>query len=299
MHHPVNATIDTSDVQLFVAVARAASFVGASRKTGVPTSTVSRAVARLEDALGQRLLNRTSRRVVPTEEGVWLLERTGPLLDELGGALSDVKARGDEPRGTLRVTAPVMTGSERIGQALIGYAARHPGLSLDLRLTNAVLNLQEEGLDLAFRAGPIADSELVARKLWDAPFVLAASPSFAKKALAGRKQLTAAKLAELPAVVTQPGAPWRFRGKDGKLTELRPNPHFTVNDPRVAVAAAKAGLGVVRAPRELVQGEGSALTTLGCELGEPEARTLFAVYPARRLLPLRVRAAIDWVLKSR
>lgn len=295
MHHPGNGTIDPSDVQLFVAVARAASFVAASRKTGVPTSSVSRAVARLEDALGKRLLHRTSRKVSLTQEGAWLLERAAPLLDELGRALSNLGETEREPSGVLRVTAPVMTGAERIGPALIAFAAAHPRVSLQLRLTNAVLSLHEEGLDLAFRAGPIAETDVVARKLWEEPFVLAATSAFVKKTLRGRREVTAARLAELPAVTAEPGAVWRFRDEQGTSTELKPKTHFSVNDPRVAVQAAKAGLGVVRAPAELVRREGKSLIRLDCELGELEGRALFAVYPSRRLLPLRVRAAIDWV----
>jgi LysR family transcriptional regulator, transcriptional activator AphB len=297
-HHPIPATVDLTDVQLFVAVAKQQSFVGASRKTGVPTSTVSRAVARLEEALGQRLLHRTSRKVVATQEGAWLLERALPLVDELRGLLEDVQERNDEPSGRLRVTAPVMTGAERIGPALIAFAAAHPQLELELRLTNAVLNLRDEGIDLAFRAGPVTDLDVVARKLWSAPFALAASPAFVKKRLGGRKRLSAAKLAELPAVVTQSGAVWRFLGEGGKPAVLVPQPHFSANDPRVAVAAAKAGLGVVRAPRELIDREGQGLVLLECELGELEGRDMFAVYPSRRLLPARVKAAIEWVRKA-
>lgn len=297
MHHPDYATVDLGDVRLFVAVARLASYVAASRKTGVPTSTVSRAVVRLEEALGTRLLHRTSRKVVPTQEGAWLLERAAPLLEELSTTLEDVKARDDEPSGRLRVTAPVATGSERVARALIEYAARHPRLSLDLQLSNRVLNLREEGLDLAFRAGPVTDGDLVAKKLWSVAFGLAASPSFVKKVLRGRRTLSAAKLAELPAVVTQAGSRWVFRGPGAKLTPLKPNEHFIVNDPRVAVAAAKSGLGVLRAARELLRREGDALVLLECELGELQSREMYAVYPSRRLLPQRVKGAIDWVTK--
>ena len=298
MHHPEIETLDLSDLSLFVAVARQSSFVGASRKTGVPTSTVSRAVARLEDALGARLLHRTSRKVVPTQEGSWLLARAAPLVDELHEVLEDVKARDAEPSGRLRVTAPVMTGSERIGDALIAYAAAHPRLTLELHLGNAVLDLRDEGFDLAFRAGPVSDSDVVARKLWTVPFALAASPAFVKRALGGQKRLTTTALRAAAAVVTQPGVAWKFRGAAGKAGEISPKMCFSANDPRVAVAAARAGLGIVRAPVDLIAREGKSLVRLECELGEPEGREMFAVYPSRRLLPLRVRAAIDWVLKT-
>lgn len=299
MNHPNDEMVDLSDVQLFVAVAKHTSFVGASRKTGVPTSTVSRAIARLEQALGTQLLHRTSRKVVPTQAGAWLLQRAESLVGELQHVLEDVKERQDEPSGRLRVTAPVMTGSEQIGQALLAFAAKYPRVSLELQLTNTIVNLREEGLDLAFRAGPITDQDVVARKLWTAPFALAATPAFVKKYLRGRRTLTAAKLAELPAVVTRSGAAWRFYDTAGKMAELVPREQVCINDPRVAVTAAKMGLGIVRAPRDLIAREGNALVTLSCELGEAEGREMFAVYPSRRLLPLRVRAAIDWVLAGK
>ena len=298
MHHPKNGTIDTADVHLFLAVAKHASFVAASRKTGVPTSTVSRAVARLEEALGVRLLQRTSRHVSTTQEGAWLLARAAPLVDELDQVLAELGERDEEPAGKLRVTAPVVTGSEQIARALTAFAAAHPRVSVELQLTNAVVNLIDAGFDLAFRAGPITDGDLIARKLWTGRFALAASPSFVKRELKGRRRVSAERLAAVPAVVTRPGVAWKFVGPKGAQGEVMPRECFTVNDPRVAVEAAKAGLGVVRAPRDLLQREKRSLVLLECALGEPEGREMYAVYPSRRLVPLRVKAAIEWVLKD-
>jgi len=298
MYHPKFETIDLSDVHLFVAVAERASFIAASRKTGVPTSTVSRAVARLEDSLGVRLLHRTSRRVSPTQEGAWLLSRAAPLVDELGEVLAGIGERDEEPAGRLRVTAPIVTGSQQIARALTAFAAAHPRVSVELHLTNAVVNLVEAGFDLAFRAGPIADTDLIARKLWTGRFVLAAAPGFVKRVLKGRRNLSAEKLTAIPAVVTRSGVAWRFLAPDGGVRELTPQESFVVNDPRVAIEAAKAGLGIVRAPQDLVEREKSALELLECELGEPEGRDMYAVYPSRRLVPRRVQAAIEWVLRE-
>ncbi|HEX8539378.1 MAG TPA: LysR family transcriptional regulator, partial [Cystobacter sp.] len=154
------------DLRLFAAVARHLSFVEAARKLGVPTSTLSRRVANLEEALGARLLQRTSRRVGLTEEGARLLERAGPLLDALASVLDRTVDREEEPAGRLRVTAPVLTGSQRIAPALFAFAAKHPRISVELTLTNARVSLIEEGYDLAFRIGPIQDAELVARRIW-------------------------------------------------------------------------------------------------------------------------------------
>lgn len=297
MLRPMDETIDPGDLRLFVAVARHASFVGASRRTGVPTSTVSRAVARLEQGLGVRLLHRTSRRVSATDEGARLLARAAPLLDQLRDVLEDAAGREEAPAGRLRVTAPVVTGAERVGRALVAYAAAHPRVAVELRLTNAVLSLVEEGLDLAFRVGPIADADVVARRLWAIPYALGASPALVARALGGRRRVDAATLARAPAVVTRPGAPWRFRAADGAVRTLRPEERFAVSDPRVAVEAARAGLGVVRAPAELIA-RARGLVTVECALGEPEGRELFAVYPSRRLVPRRVRDAIEWVRRS-
>lgn len=298
MHHPKNETMGLTDVHLFLAVAKQTSFVGAARKTGVPTSTVSRAVARLEESLGVRLLQRTSRHVSTTQEGAWLLARAAPLVDELGEVLAAVGERDEEPAGKLRVTAPIVTGSEQIARALTAFAVAHPRVSVELQLTNSVVNLIDAGFDLAFRAGPIADGDLIARKLWTARFALAASPSFVKRELKGRPRVSAKRLAALPAVVSRAGMAWKFIGPKGATGEVMPRDCFTVNDPRVAVEAAKAGIGIVRAPRDLLERQGRALTLLECELGEPEGREMYAVYPSRRLVPLRVKAAIEWVRKD-
>lgn len=297
MVHPMDEMIEAGDLRLFVAVARQSSFVGAARRTGVPTSTVSRAVARLEERLGVRLLHRTSRRVSATDEGARLLARAAPLLDQLRDALEDAAGRDEGPAGRLRVTAPLVTGAERVGRALIAFAAAHPRLTVDLRLTNSVLSLVEEGLDLAFRVGPILEADVVARRLWAIPSALAASPAVVARALGGRRRVDAAALSRAPAVVTHPGRPWRFRGADGTVRELRPDERFAVSDPRVAVEAAQAGLGVVRAPAELIA-RADGLVPLECTLGEPEGRELFAVYPSRRLVPRRVRDAIAWVQRD-
>ncbi|WP_437627130.1 LysR family transcriptional regulator [Sorangium sp. So ce1151] len=297
MLHPMSGMISLEDVRLFATVAQHLSFVEAARRTGVPTSTVSRRVAQLEEALGVRLLQRTSRRVGLTGEGARLLERAGPLLDELGSVLDRAADREEEPAGRLRVTAPVMTGAQRIAPALFSFAARHPRLTVELTLTNAVVSLVEEGVDLAFRAGPVQDAELVARRLWSLPYALAASPRLVREALKGRTRLARASLGSVPAVLTHPGGAWRLRRRDGSVEEVRPRAQCCVNDPRVAIAAAAQGLGVVCAPREVIAQQGEALVELTVTGRTVEPRELFAVYPSRRLLPSRVRLALDWVVK--
>lgn len=295
MIHPMSGMMATDDVRLFVTVARHASFVEAARRLGIPTSTVSRRVAKLEESLGVRLLQRTSRRVGLTQEGARLLERAAPLVEELASVLDAAADRTEEPSGRLRVTAPVLTGSQRVAPALFSFAARYPRITLELTLTNAMLPLVEEGIDLAFRVGPIRDAELVARHMWASPFALAAAPRFVRERLKGRTRLERDVLASLPAVFSRLGGSWRLLRRDGTVDEVRPQERFTVNDPRVAIAAAVEGLGVVCAPEDALEQHGKALVPLTVEGRTVEPRDIFAVYPSRRMLPSRVRLALDWV----
>src|SRR5215217_1473314 len=294
----MNGMMVSENLSLFVAVARQLSFVEAARRLGITTSTVSRRIALLEETLGTRLLQRTSRRVGLTQEGTRLLERAGPLLDQLGEVLDQSVDREEEPAGRLRITAPVTSGAQRIAPLLFAFAAQHPRVDVELTLTNSMVDLVEEGFDLAFRVGPIRDAELVARRLWSIESVFADSPRFVQDTLKGQTQLTREALEKVPAVLTLPRGVWRLRRRDGGVEEVRPKDvRVTVNDPRVAVAAAQEGLGVVSAPREMVDPHGKALVPLTVKGRTLEPRELFAVYPSRRQLSTRARRALDWVVE--
>jgi DNA-binding transcriptional LysR family regulator len=283
------------DLAVFVEVARHLSFVEASHRTRTPASTVSRAVARLEDALGVRLLQRTSRKVALTEEGRQLLLRAAPPIDELGEALHGAADKGAELRGLVRVTAPAFTGATRVARALAEFAKTHPGVTIELDASNAVRDLVEERFDLALRVGPLEDADLVARRVWEGSFGLFAPRSVVANVLRGRRSTSRETLEQLPAVVTRASARWRFLGDDGQVTQVSPNARFTVNDPRAAVDVARRGVGVVLAPLEAVPAADRDLVRITADVGEPEPAQIFAVYPSRRLLPLRVKLALEWL----
>lgn len=293
MSHPNNG-MKLEDLEFFLCVAEKLHFGQAARQLRVPASTLSRRIAALEDALGQRLLQRTSRKVGLTSEGVRLSARASRLMSELRGVLSS-SAADEEPAGKLRVTAPLLTGAEQIGPALFEFAARYPRVELELHLTNAVVDLVEEGFDLAFRAGPVTHAELVARRLWRAPYMLAASASFVRDALRGVTHVSRATLAEQAFILTRARGEVKLARRSGAADTLRPASRVVVNDPRMAVLAAAAGLGIVCAPRETVARHGDGLIELRVRGREVVPRELYAVYPSRRLLPARVRLALDWV----
>jgi LysR family transcriptional regulator AphB len=287
--------ISIDDLRVVLAVAAQGSFVAAARRTGVPSSTVSRAVARLEDALGVRFFQRTSRSVSLTDEGTRLVERATPLFDELGDIIDDLADHSTEPAGRLRITAPVVTGAGWVGSALLSFAQAHPRVAVELSLSNAVVDLVEEGFDLAFRGGPIEATDLVARRILSVPYAIAASSAFVERELGGTAALDRAALESLPAILPRPGASWCFHRADLSVVELHPRSLFCVNDLRVAVAAAVRGLGLVRAPIALVKSSGLVVLDVAAEVGTAEARDMYAVYPTRRLVPKRVRLAVDWV----
>jgi LysR family transcriptional regulator, transcriptional activator AphB len=285
------------DLAVFVAVAQRASFVAAARRTGRATSSVSRAVARLEDQLGVRLLRRTSRRVALTGEGRQLLAEAAPGVDGLVEALAAAGDHASEPTGVVRVTAPAYTGVARIAPALAAFARRYAKVDVELETSNAMRDLVEDGFDFGVRVGPVADASFVARPLWRGRFALYATRALVR-ATRGRGALTQAELEAAPCVVMRSSPTWRFRAAGGRPVAVTPRARFTISDPRAAVEIARQGLGFALLPRDAAAGV-AELEPVACALGEPEPVELFVVYPSRRLLPRRVRLAIEWLLDER
>jgi len=283
------------DLAVFVSVARAASFVEASRRMRIPPSSVSRAVARLEQDLGVRLLQRTSRKVTLTDEGRQLLLRASAAIDELEHSLDAASDRRDVAAGLIRVTAPAFTGATRVASLLAEFARAHPHVTVELEVSNVVRDLVDERFDLALRAGPLADGDYVARRVWESETGVFASRELAAKVLRKRRPLSKDALESLPAVVTRMNRRWRFRGPDGAITEVAPNARFTVNDPRAAVEVARHGVGIVLAPVDAVPPTDRSLARLNPELGEPVPIQIYAVYPSRKLLPRRVELFLQWL----
>jgi len=145
--------MDLNDVAAFVRVVENSGFAKAARELGVPTSTVSRAVARLEESVGVRLLHRTTRNLSVTSEGHAFHQRVAPLVASLRDATRTLGAGGKEPEGLLRVTAPNDIGSAFLSEEIVRFADRYPLLHVELMLTNRKLNLVSEGIDVAVRAG--------------------------------------------------------------------------------------------------------------------------------------------------
>jgi len=282
------------DLRLFLAVARRRSFVTAATQLGMPTSTLSRRIARLETATGCRLFHRTSRRVALSHEGEQLVSRAGGLLDELSAIGDDILDAGPRLRGTVRVTAPVVTGAEWVAPVAMALAQRYPELRVQLRLTNQLVDLVDGQVDIAVRLGPLRQRGLIARKLRTAAYAFVAAPAFVERELAGKTRITLEQLANLRAVAPSETVHWRLR-TGARTVTMRPKTRFVADDPRVILEAAAAGLGTAYAPEELVARFGARLVPLTVVDHTPESRSMYIVYPARNVAP-RVRVMIDWLL---
>jgi DNA-binding transcriptional LysR family regulator len=278
----------------FLAVVEEGGFSAAARRLGVSVSHVSRQVAALEARLGTRLLQRSTRAVRLTESGQIVHDR-GQIVAAMLRDLHD-EVREDEgvPRGRLRVAAGGAYGERRVAPAMVRFAAAHPQVSVELRLDDRHVDLISEGFDLAVRLGRLADSATVSRRLAPRNMRLCAAPSYLAAAPAPRSIEDLAGHSCLSA----PDIPWRFATPDGERT-LRCGGRFRSTSGPVLLEAALAGLGITWLA-EFYVAEAIASGALVRLLPETEVSDsgVWIVYPAREHLPLRTRAAIDWLVRE-
>lgn len=240
--------VDLNDVATFVRVAQGGGFTVAAKGLGVPKSTVSRAVARLEGALGVRLVHRTTRALALTDAGRAYFERVRGAVAGLADASADVVDLGTEPRGTIRVTAPVDLGQMLLADAIARFVEKYPQVRFEVSLTARVVDLVAEGFDLALRASPLHDSSLVARKLGGADLGLFAARAYL------RARGTPARVEDLAShaivgfrATSANGAPLALTGPDG-LEHVEAHPGIIVDDLLFLHRLVAAGTGIGMLP---------------------------------------------------
>jgi DNA-binding transcriptional LysR family regulator len=289
----MNGTIDISSVELFVRVAELRSFRAAGDALGVPRSTVSRRVAELERALGTRLFHRTTRHVELASAGKTYLRACGPALETIMEAGRALATRSEDTAGLLRVTAPVTLAERLLGEVVAECLARYPHMRLELVLTDRHVNLVEEKFDLAFRAGTLKDTSVVAHELWRGQLRCFASREY----LRGRgTPLTPRDLARHDCIVFTAHAPrgrWTFRSR-GRAMEIPVRGRLVVNSIPLAIEAAARGLGIARFAGALVA-EGFAANKLVEVLDAyaPPARALYAVHASGGRVSPAARAFLE------
>lgn len=278
----------------FAAVAEQASFSAAARRLGLSTSAVSREIARLEDRLQTRLLNRTTRRVELTDAGRDFLIRCRRLIDERDEALAAVQPDDSVPRGLLRMTCSVSYGERFVAPAVNAFARAHPEVRIELDLDNRLRDLVGDGYDLAVRFGHLTDSRLMARRLASRRLILCASPDYLRRRGAPR---------DLSEIASHDGLigsseHWRFT-EAGREVSLRPSGRWRCNSGAAVLDAAIQGLGLCQLPDFYVAEAlaSGALTELLADQRPPD-EGVWAVHPHPRHAPPRVRAMIDWLIQT-
>ncbi|MGC1561141.1 MAG: LysR family transcriptional regulator [Bradyrhizobium sp.] len=283
-------------MQAFVAVADLEGFAPAARKLGLSPSGVTRLVSALEERLGARLLQRTTRSVALTDAGSRYLERARRILADVEEAEGAAEGERQSPRGRLVVSAPVGFGRLHVSPVMSEYLKRYPEVSAELRLSDLTVNLVDEGVDVAVRIGHLPDSSLVARHVGQVRRIVVASPGYLDKH--GEPESPEAVMYHQTIQFSALSASgWRFL-KDGHELRIAPTPRLITNSSDAATQYAVQDGGLTRvlayqAADEIKDGR------LKVVLKKFEERPLpiHVVYPTSRLLSAKVRTFIDLVLE--
>ncbi len=285
-------------VAVFVGVINAGSFTAAAQALGHSTSYVSKEITRLEKRLGSRLLNRTTRTISLTDAGRAYYERCSQIVIDAENAERSIGQLQDNPKGLLRVNAPVSFGSIYLLDHLSEFLKRFPDITLEVEFNDRMIDVVAEGYDVVIRAGQIQDSNLVARKFTTSKSIVVASPAYFKNN--GRPE-TVSEL-EHHACLAYSLIPnptlWEFM-KDGNRTVVKVTPRLMCNNAAVEVAMAVNGVGIGRIPlfcceQEIAEG---ALEVILDDYEQPEIG-VYAVYPHRQYLTAKVRAFVDFLVEK-
>ena len=283
---------------MFVAVMETGSFTAAAGRLGTSSGQASKLVSRLEAELGVRLLSRTTRAVSPTEAGQAYFDRLRPLLDEFDTLDASIRDTSLAPRGRLRLTAPLTFGAMEVAPGLNEFASRFPEIELDVSFSDRVMNLVDEGFDLAVRVGRPDDSSMIARKLCDVRLVVVGSPAFLDRA---GEPATPGDLQHFDCILDtnfrEPGR-WPFRGADGRPLGAQVDGRIRYSNAEACLKAAEAGLGLACAPAFIA---GPALRAgrvrQVLRTFETEPYMVHALYPHSRHLAAKVRVLVDFLVE--
>lgn len=292
---------DLNDFAWFVKVVDHGGFAAAGRACDLPKSRLSRRIAQLEERLGVRLIQRTTRQFTVTDIGHTFYQHCKAMLVEAEAAQEAVAALQAEPRGMVRITCPVTLLHVHIGPMLARFMVRYPGVNLQLEATNRRVDVVAEGIDVAIRVRPrpFDDSDLVLRVLADRGHCLVASPQLIERL---GTPTAPAELSQWPGLSMGAGKQvhkWALTGPEGAKAEIHFTPRYITSDMLALREAASAGVGVVQLPvlmvkEQLARGE---LVRVLSEW-EPQREVIHAVYPSRRGLLPSVRTLVDFLAEE-
>lgn len=286
------------EMQTFASVVDAGSFVRAAESLDMSKAAVSRYVADLEERLGVRLLHRTTRKLSLTEEGRAFHVRCKVLLGELEEAESEITASSAQASGLVKINVPVTFGILHLAPLWSDFMAANPRVTLDVTLSDRVVDLVEEGYDLAVRIGSLPNSSLISRKLASTRMVLCASPAYLKKHGRPKHPAGIAEHTVLAYSLLAMGDHWELDGPEGRVKVLV-HPVMRTNSGDTCRAAALKGQGIILQPSFLVE---EGLRSGALVEFMPQYRSaefgIYAVYPSRQYVSAKVRLLIEFLAKA-
>ncbi|PUE40151.1 LysR family transcriptional regulator [Limnohabitans sp. Bal53] len=283
------------EMRVFSAVVEASSFVGAADSLDMSKAAVSRYVSELEQRLGVRLLHRTTRRLSLTPEGEVFLARCREILSSIEASEVEITTRSVSVSGLLKVSVPVSFGIRHMAPLWPDFLDLHPQLNLDVQLADRLIDLVDEGFDLAIRIARLEDSSLISRQIAATRLVLCAAPSYLERrgVPAHPSDLATHDVVGYSLLAT--GDQWQFEGPDGPVS-VKVRPRFWSNNGDSCIAACVQGAGIQLQPTFLIDEElrRGALVEV---LPQYQAATLgiYAVYPTRKFVLPKVRALIEFL----
>jgi len=288
-----------ADMMVFVRSLELGGFSAAARELGLTPSAVSKLVTRLEDRLGVRLVNRTTRKLALTPEGEAYLHRARRIVTDIAEAEAEVAQFRTRPRGVLRVNVGTAFGFHALAPALPDFLRRHPEVELDLAFTDRIVDLLEEGSDLGIRTGALADSSLVARKICDLERVIVASPAYLKRHGTPKKpedllQHNCVRLSGFPALWR-----WPFHDAKGTVRTVEVHGNTMTNSAESALQLAELGVGIVRLVDVVAGGplREKKLVKVLAEAHHVEPLPLHVVWPQGRHRSPKVAAMVDFLVE--
>jgi DNA-binding transcriptional LysR family regulator len=283
-----------SEMAVFARVVQSGGFSAAARDLNLTPSAVSKQIGRLEDRLGARLLNRTTRRQSLTEVGAAFYQRCSRILADVSEAEQSVVDLQGVPRGTLRVNLPVAFGRLRVMPLVPKFLAANPELRIELTFNDRIVDLVEEGVDLAIRVGELSESSLIARRLAPNRRVVCGAPGYFERAGTPERPADLIRHNCLVYIYRAARNTWRFQGPEGAEEVIQVTGTLESNDGESLRAAALAGLGVVLLPQWLIGEDicNGRLVQVMAGYHAPD-NAVYAVYPPSRHLSPKVRGFVD------
>ncbi len=287
---------DLNDVAVFVAVVDAGSFTRAAERLKVSRPVVSKQVSRLEESLGVRLLNRTTRRLSLTEAGRIFHAQTSRGLEDIAEARAEVSRLQEQPRGVLRINVPMSFGILHIAPLLPAFMQQYPELTVEMDLNDRKLDVIEEGFDASVRISDLPDSTLVARRLAPCRHVIVAAPAYLERHGIPDRPEDLLEHEVLSYSLQQSAQAWHFLDPGGQPTQVAVAGRLQVNNSLALREALLAGMGIARTPTFLVGDDlrQGRLTTVLDACRSLEV-SIYIVYPQRRYLSPKVRAFADFL----